>query len=139
MSQAGAIADAHRDRRGASRRSFLVAGVAGAWFLARGPGPGRDGDVDAAPSSASPALALHPDNPRYFLWRGKPTLLIGSGEHYGAVLNRRFDYRKYLDTLHRCGLNHTRVFTGLYVEDNAHLREGPQAGNTLDPDAGELL
>ena len=84
-------------------------------------------------------LAVHPDNPHYFLWRGRPTLLIGSGEHYGAVLNRRFDYGKYLDRLHRCGLNHTRLFTGLYVEDNAQLRDGPQAGNTLDPDAGELL
>ena len=24
-------------------------------------------------------LALHPDNPHYFLWRGTPTILITSG------------------------------------------------------------
>jgi hypothetical protein len=32
-----------------------------------------------------PPLALHPDNPRYFLFRGEPTVLVTSGEHYGAV------------------------------------------------------
>ena len=32
-------------------------------------------------------LALHPANPRYFLFRGKPAVLVTSGEHYGAVLN----------------------------------------------------
>src|SRR5947208_3574989 len=32
-------------------------------------------------------LALHPDNPHYFLFRGKPAVLVTSGEHYGAVLN----------------------------------------------------
>ncbi len=37
-------------------------------------------------------LALHPDNPHYFLFRGKPTVLVTSGEHYGAVLNLDFDY-----------------------------------------------
>ena len=37
-------------------------------------------------------IALHPDNPHYFLWRGKPTILVTSGEHYGALLNLDFDY-----------------------------------------------
>jgi hypothetical protein len=104
---------------------------------ARGVGP--PGQQPASRRKASGVLALHPTNPRYFLWRGKPTVLVGSGEHYGAVLNRAFDYVKYLDTLQRCGLNHTRLFTGLYVEDNAQLRDGPQAGNTLDPAPGQLL
>lgn len=88
---------------------------------------------------ASGVLKLHPANPHYFLWRGKPTILIGSGEHYGAVLNRQFNYVKYLDTLQHSGLNQTRIFTGLYVEDNGLLRDGPQAGNTLDPAPGQLL
>jgi hypothetical protein len=34
----------------------------------------------------------HPENPRYFLFQGKPTVLVTSGEHYGAVLNREFDF-----------------------------------------------
>jgi hypothetical protein len=37
---------------------------------------------------AAQPIALHPDNPRYFLWRGKPTVLITSAEHYGAVDRR---------------------------------------------------
>ncbi|MEI2723754.1 MAG: hypothetical protein V9H26_09500 [Verrucomicrobiota bacterium] len=37
-------------------------------------------------------LSLHPNNPHYFLWRGQPTVLITSAEHYGAVVNLDFDY-----------------------------------------------
>lgn len=48
-------------------------------------------------------MALHPDNQRYFLFRGEPTVLVTSGEHYGAVLNRDFDYVRYLDALGRTG------------------------------------
>jgi len=65
---------------------------------------------------AGEPIRLHPDNPHYFLWRGKPTVLITSGEHYGAVLNADFDYVAYLDTLAADGLNHTRVFSGVYRE-----------------------
>ena len=61
-------------------------------------------------------LALHPDNPHYFLFRGKPTILVTSGEHYGAVLNLDFDFARYLDRLHADGLNNTRTFAGTYRE-----------------------
>src|SRR5881296_1325648 len=64
----------------------------------------------------SKPLALHPANPHYFIFRGKPAVLITSGEHYGAVLNLDFDYVTYLDTLKKDGLNLTRTFTGSYVE-----------------------
>jgi hypothetical protein len=68
--------------------------------------------------SAEPVrpLALHPDNPHYFLFRGKPTILVSSGEHYGAVLNLDFDYVRYLDALKADGLNHTRTWVGTYRE-----------------------
>lgn len=59
-------------------------------------------------------LRLHPDNPHYFLFRGKPTILLTSGEHYGAVLNLDFDYIRYLDELRACGFNLTRTFSGTY-------------------------
>lgn len=72
--------------------------------------------VCAAVALVAEPLRLHPDNPRYFLFGGKPAVLITSGEHYGAVLNRAFDYRRYLDTLAEDNLNLTRVFTGLYRE-----------------------
>ena len=67
-------------------------------------------------SGPSRPLALHPENPHYFLFRGRPTVLITSGEHYGAVLNLEFDYAKYLDTLAKDGLNLTRTFSGAYAE-----------------------
>jgi len=61
-------------------------------------------------------IRLHPKNPHYFLFRGKPTVLITSGEHYGSVLNGGFDYKKYLATLAADGMNFTRIFGGSYVE-----------------------
>ncbi len=61
-------------------------------------------------------LSQHPDNPHYLLFNNKPTILIGSTEHYGAVLNLDFDYVKYLDELHTRGLNLTRTFSGSYHE-----------------------
>jgi hypothetical protein len=65
---------------------------------------------------AAEPIALHPENPHYFLFRGKPTVLITSGEHYGAVLNLDFDYIPYLDELQSKGLNMTRLFAGTYRE-----------------------
>jgi hypothetical protein len=88
----------------------------------------------SAPGAAP--LALHPDNPRYFLRRGKPTVLITSGEHYGAVLNADFDFRKYLDTLAKDGLNNTRTFSGAYCEAPGAFNI---ARNTLAPEPGRLL
>ena len=75
-------------------------------------------------------LSLHPKNPHYFLSRGRPTVLITSGEHYGALLNLDFDYVKYLETLRADGLNLTRTFTGAYVEPQGAFNI---AKNTLAP------
>src|SRR3954451_908863 len=61
-------------------------------------------------------LALHPDNPHYFLFRDRPAVLVTSGEHYGAVLNLDFDTERYLDELKASGLNLTRTFSGTYRE-----------------------
>src|SRR5207245_10276828 len=89
-------------------------------------------------TAAEPAkpLALHPDNPHYFLFRGKPTVLITSAEHYGAVLNREFNYVKYLDELHAHGLNLTRTFTGVYAEASKSFNI---TRNTLAPPEGKPL
>lgn len=61
-------------------------------------------------------ISLHPENPHYFLWRDEPTILITSGEHYGALLNLDFDYLSYFDELQATGLNHSRTFSGTYRE-----------------------
>jgi hypothetical protein len=93
--------------------------------------------VGAAPKVKREApLALHPDNPHYFLFRGKPAVLITSAEHYGAVLNSDFNITKYLDELHTHGLNLTRTFTGVYCEDTKSFGI---TRNTLAPASGKLL
>ncbi len=75
--------------------------------------------IAAAESTAEKGvLRVCPDNPRYFLWQGRPTVLVASGEHYGAVMNQDFDFRKYLLTVEAAGLNHTRLFLGDYVESH---------------------
>src|ERR1700756_740249 len=51
----------------------------------------------ALPPDNPSAISLHPVNPRYFLFRGKPLVLITATEHYGSVINRAFDFGKYLD------------------------------------------
>ena len=94
-----------------------------------------DVDSSAQGNRAAP-IALHPDNPHYFQWRGRPTILITSAEHYGAVMNLDFDYRKYLDTLAADGLNYTRVFSGAYVEPQGAFNI---ARNTLAPGPGRFI
>jgi hypothetical protein len=81
-------------------------------------------------------IQLHSANPHYFLWRGKPTVLITSGEHYGAVLNKDFDYKKYLKTLQSHQFNLTRTFSGAYCESAGAFRI---KNNTLAPAKGKLI
>jgi len=81
-------------------------------------------------------IALHPDNPHYFLWRGKPTVIITSGEHYGALLNLDFDFRKYFNTLAKDKLNGTRTWAGAYAETSGNFNI---ADNTLNPASGRFI
>ena len=92
--------------------------------------------LSLANSRAGQALSLNPQNPHYFLFRGKPILLITSGEHYGAVLNLDFDYVKYLDSLAKADLKGTRTWAGAYCEppDAFHISD-----NTLAPKAGRFI
>ena len=97
------------------------------------------GIADAAGPAAvvaKPPLRLHPGNPRIFEFKGKPTVLVTSGEHYGSVLNLDFDFGPYLDELASRGLNYTRIFTGSYVELPGAF--GIEK-NTLAPAPGRLL
>lgn len=82
------------------------------------------------------ALSLHPENPHYFLFRGQPTIIITSGEHYGAVLNLDFNYVPYLNELQTRGLNGTRTFTGAYLEPQGAFNI---AENTLAPANGRYI
>src|SRR5205809_1990230 len=99
-------------------------------------GASCSGSGDTGSLESKPPLALHPQNPHYFEFRGKPTALITSGEHYGAVLNLDFDYIRYLNTLKADKLNLTRTWSGVYREipGNFNIRE-----NTLAPQPAKYI
>jgi hypothetical protein len=61
------------------------------------------------------AVEIDSQNPRYLFFRNKPIVLLAASEHYGSVINRPFDFEKYLDdaALHRMTV--TRTFL-LYRE-----------------------
>lgn len=84
---------------------------------------------------AAAPIGLLPDNPRYFSFRGQPTVIITSGEHYGALVNRRFDFARYLDTLAEDGLNGTRLFLAYREQPGAFNI----ARNTLAPEQADLV
>jgi len=81
-------------------------------------------------------ITLYPGNPHYFSYKGEPTILITSGEHYGAVMNPDFDYRIYLETLQKDGMNLTRTMTGAYFEPAGAFNISK---NTMAPDAQKYL
>jgi len=87
--------------------------------------------------SGEQPIRLHPENPHYFLYRGKAVALVTSAAHYGAVFNADFNYYKYLETMQAEGMNYTRVFGGSYVEV-----PGKSFGilrNVLAPAAGRFV
>ncbi|GAB3277946.1 hypothetical protein GCM10027347_52050 [Larkinella harenae] len=79
---------------------------------------------------------LHPQNPHYFQYQNKPMVLVGSGEHYGAVINLDFDYKTYLQATATDGMNTTRLFTGAYIEKPGVFGI---LKNTLAPAEGRLV
>jgi hypothetical protein len=96
--------------------------------------------------SSSP-ISIHPTNPKYFLFRGRPLALITATEHYGSVVNSRFHFERYLQdaadkkqTLTRLFLlfrelqNQRNPYSPLKVESPdflaPYLRTGP--GRALD-------
>jgi uncharacterized protein DUF6298 len=64
----------------------------------------------AAARIAAEPLRIHPENPKYFLFRGKPLVLVTATEHYGSVINRPFDFENYLDNAAAMKMTLTRTF-----------------------------
>jgi hypothetical protein len=56
-------------------------------------------------------IKIHPQNPKLFEFRGKPLVLVTATEHYGAVMNRPFDFEKYLAGAAEKQMTLTRLFT----------------------------
>ena len=91
----------------------------------------------AGPGQPGGPIQLHPENPHYFLFKGKPLVLISSAEHYGALINLDFDYEKYLKTLSGEGMNYTRIFAGTYFEIEG--QSFSIQNNTLAPASDRIL
>lgn len=91
--------------------------------------------VSATAATPKP-LSLDPANPHYFLFRGKPSVLVTSGEHYGSVINQDFNYSRYLKELARNHLNLTRIWVGPYREVAGNFGI---ASNTLAPQPARFL
>ncbi len=80
-----------------------------------------------APAYAQP-IGTHPANPHYYVFRGRPTILITSAEHYGALINKEFDYVAYLDALKAYGMNYTRIWPGAVIEPVDEYVKGNPVG-----------
>src|SRR5262249_24553566 len=128
--------DAMDRKNGAGARFVWFRGLCLAAFALWMAYPGVPTTPGAEKVRSKEPLKLHPDNPHYFLFRGKPAVLITSGQHYGAVLNRDFDYVKYLEELKSRGLNLTRTFSGTYREIPGSFKI---VDNTLAPKSGRYV
>lgn len=75
---------------------------------------GEGGSVAGIPSTSKDSIAIpvrvHPDNPKCFLFRGKPMVFLTATEHYGSVMNRPFHFERYLADAASKGIAYTRLF-----------------------------
>jgi hypothetical protein len=89
----------------------------------------------AAIAARAEPVKVWPANPHYFCYKGKPLVLITSDHHYGAVIDKDFDYAKYLDYLARHGMNLTRIYPGgMFEAPDKYL-----PGNPLGPRPGRQI
>jgi hypothetical protein len=89
----------------------------------------------AAGSLLADPIRVAPANPHCYFFKDKPIILITSAEHYGAVINKAFDYTAYLDALQDHELNYTRFYPGAMFEPVGKF----MPGNTLGPKPGSLV
>ena len=87
-------------------------------------------------SHAQDPIRLHPANNRYFIYHQQPVVLVGSSEHYGALINLDFDPVPYLNEIQSRGLNLIRIFSGTYRESAGAF--GIQ-DNTLAPSNARFI
>jgi hypothetical protein len=74
-------------------------------------------------------------NPHYFEYRGKVLVLLTSDHHYGAVIDRDFDFVRYLNYLAAHGMNLTRIYPGgMFEPPDKYL-----PGNPLGPRPGRQI
>lgn len=67
----------------------------------------------------SKVIRIHEKNNKIFSYNGQSTVLVCATEHYGAVMNRPFDYHAYLADCYEKKQNYTRLFL-LFRELQTH-------------------
>ncbi len=87
-----------------------------------------------AAASAQQAVQINPENSKYLLFRGKPLALISASEHYGSVVNRPFDFEKYLDDAAARHITVTRTFL-LYRE----LQSARNPSSPIKPESPDFI
>jgi hypothetical protein len=99
------------------------------------PGPSLLSLDDAvAHVASSSAFGVHPENPRYFQFRGRPLILLAASEHYGSIVNRRFDFARYLQDAADRKQTVTRTFL-LYRE----LQSARNPYSPLKPESPDFV
>ncbi|MGI9429582.1 MAG: putative collagen-binding domain-containing protein, partial [Bythopirellula sp.] len=81
-------------------------------------------------------ISIHPENPKYFLFRAKPLTLITATEHYGSVVNSAFDFAAYLNDMAEKKQTVTRtflLFREQQTERNPHSPIKPESTEYLTP------
>jgi len=83
-----------------------------------------------------PPLRIHPENPKLLQFRGRPVVLVGATEHYGSVMNRPFDFVRYLAEAHDKAQTITRLFTlfrELQLPNNPYSPCKPESPDYISP------
>jgi len=84
----------------------------------------------------SNVFRVHPKNSRIFEYNNRPIVLLCATEHYGAVMNRPFDYEAYLKYCYEYGQNYTRLFMlfrELQTPVNPHSTCKPESTDYISP------
>lgn len=79
-------------------------------------------------------ICVHPENKKLFLFREKPTVLLCATEHYGSVMNRPFDFEKYLADAFEKKQTLTRLFV-LFRE----LQSASNPYSTCKPESPDYI
>jgi len=86
-------------------------------------------------SAFAQPVTICPSNPHYFFYNQKPLVFVTSDHHYGAVIDRDFDFVAYLDFLSANGMNLTRIYPGgMFEPPDKYL-----PGNPLGPGPGKQI